>query len=236
MSTYKIADFVVEMNNRHSYTDWLCADFSCDGETIDFSVSASDDEIAAEQALMGEEFSAGYCEATCLYRSLCNQILCKNAFLLHGAAVETQGRAVVFLGKSGAGKSTHALLWKHCFGDKVNIINGDKPIVRLIEGRFIAYGTPWSGKERLYVKTGVPIAAICFIEQSKENNIARLDISQAVMRYFHQLLIPKDKDSAAKLLELTDEFLKSVPAYLLHCDISKAAAELSYNFLSEVLI
>lgn len=231
MPTYKIADFNIQFLNKYEFVDALCHDYTCDACKPDYVIGVTPQEIIAERALMGEDFSLGYCEATCLYRKLCNQILDRDAFLLHCAVVQSGNNAYAFLGKSGAGKSTHALLWKQVYGDAVTIINCDKPIVRLVDGEFFAYGTPWSGKERISVNISAKIVALCFIEQSATNRIERLNAEQTVARYFQQLLIPPDASKAQKLLELTDSFLGAVPAYLLHCDISRAAAELSYNTL-----
>ncbi len=65
---------------------------------------------------------------------------------LHSSAVVVDGRAYLFSATSGTGKSTHTGLWLELFGDKAYIINDDKPAVRLRDGVWYAYGTPWSGK------------------------------------------------------------------------------------------
>lgn len=232
MSTYRIAGFNIRFENKYPYTDKLCADYRHDCTKVDYVISTTDKAINDERALVGDSFSLGYCEATCLYRALCNQILFDDAFLLHGAVVAVDGKGYAFLGKSGAGKSTHAMLWKQFYPDSVTIINGDKPIVRRLDGQFIAFGTPWSGKEQLNTNAGAPLQSLCFIEQARSNQICRLSMEETIARYFHQLLIPKDKDTVSKLLELTDAFLESMPAYLLHCDISKEAVDLCFNTLT----
>ena len=94
-----------------------------------------------------------------------------DAFLLHAAVIEVDGLAYAFAAPSGTGKTTHIALWKKFFGDRANIINGDKPIIRFENGTPYIYGTPWCGKEGYNINTKAPLAALCFIERSPENTI-----------------------------------------------------------------
>ena len=231
MGIYRIADFIVRLNNKYSYTDRLCAPYAIGGyPQHDFSVSATLEEIAAECALSGQ--SEPSCESTCLYRTLCGMLIPHNTFLLHAAVVEVDGRGYAFLGESGAGKSTHLSLWLKYF--PAQVVNGDKPLIRkktMPDGtvQFWAYGTPWSGKECLQRNTSVPLAALVFLEQAKQNEIIKLDPADCVKRIFHQLLLPKSAADAVRLLELIDTFVSTTPAYRLACDISYKAAELCYS-------
>ncbi|MDO4544047.1 MAG: hypothetical protein Q4C01_05775 [Clostridia bacterium] len=226
----RIADFNIIFENRYDFVKSLCSAYRAEFSEADYIIRATEAEILREKQLMGEAFSLGYCEATCLYRNLCNSILAQEAFLLHGAAVEYGGRSCVYLGRSGVGKSTHAQLLKE-YCPEVTIINIDKPIIRRIDGSFYAYGSPWCGKEVVQTRTRAIVSNLCFLEQSSGNEIRKLESGEAVERFFHQLLIPKDAVSADKLLALADGFLKSVGFYLLRCNVSRAAAEMSFNTL-----
>ena len=82
------------------------------------------------------------------------------------------GQAYLFSADSGVGKSTHSRLWQQVFGDqRVTIINDDKPALRLRDGVWYVYGTPWSGKYGLNHNLCYPLAGICFLERSKTNKI-----------------------------------------------------------------
>ena len=228
MGIYRIAGFIVRLNNQYPYTEWLCRHYAVESEYADFIVSASPEEIAADQALSG--FSADLCESTALYRNLCGQLISHNTFLLHAAVVELHGSGYAFLGESGAGKSTHMALWVKHLGAR--IVNGDKPLIRMVKQeddsipQFIAYGTPWAGKEGLQRNTSTPLSAIVFIEQAERNEIVRLDPADCVKRIFHQMLLPKNAADASCLLALTDQFVRDIPAYRLSCGISREAAKL----------
>ena len=71
-----------------------------------------------------------------------------------------------------------------------------------------------------------------FLEQAKQNEIAKLSVSEASMRIFQQVLFPTDEDNAAKSLELFDRLVRNVPAYLLKCDISETAVKTSFEALT----
>ena len=70
------------------------------------------------------------------YRIICKKILSFDAMLMHCAAVSVDNEAYLFTAVSGTGKTTHINLWRKKFGDRFFVINGDKPIIRLIDGKF----------------------------------------------------------------------------------------------------
>jgi hypothetical protein len=90
--------------------------------------------------------------------------------LLHACAVSDNGRGFVFAGTSGAGKSTMADLWKKHEG--VAILSDDRVIVREMEGRFWAYGTPWHGDVKLGSPERAPIDGIFVLRHGEENRAA----------------------------------------------------------------
>jgi hypothetical protein len=93
----------------------------------------------------------------------------KNTISLHSSSVILGGKAYLFLGKSGTGKSTHADMWVKAFVDKAKILNDDNPIIRVSSSGAIAYGSPWSGKRNYYNNEGYPIRAIVRLRQSDCN-------------------------------------------------------------------
>ena len=229
---YEIAGLRVSIKNRCKYTEVFCEKYLSEEQTLpfDLEVAVSDEEFYAEKKL-SEGFSDGYIENICLYRSICRQLPVLNRMLLHAAILEYDGNGYAFLGRSGTGKSTHTGLWlKHLQGSK--IVNGDKPILEYKNGGFIAYGTPWMGKEGLGINGSTPLKGLCFLEQAKENSIIKLTPSQAASRIFLQILLPEDEKNAALTLELTDKLVREVPCYLLKCDISEEAVKKSFEALT----
>lgn len=231
MGLYKIADFIVEFKNKYDYTDRLCRGYRYDGEKApDFCVSVTEEEIEKELSV-NDINDRGYAESVCIYRRLCLDILSKDAILLHASVVSVDGRGYAFLARSGVGKSTHTRLWQEMLGDRLTIVNGDKPILRLVDGRFHAYGTPWCGKEGFNTNTKTTLDALCFIERDADNFIEKQPTDITVQKILKQVILPTDMQKAETTLELLDKLVTNTPAYCMHCNISPEAAEVCYNTL-----
>lgn len=229
---YEIAGLRIKIENSFAYTDKFCKAYLSVDQISPFDIRAfaSQEEILQEKEV-SPNFSDGYIENICLYRSMCMQLPVFNRFLLHACILQCGENGYAFLGRSGAGKSTHSSLWlkyiKNC-----KIINGDKPVVHFNGKELIAYGTPWQGKEGRGCNEKIALKGLCFIEQAKENKIRKLTPSETTSRIFSQLLLPSDEANAAKALELADVLVTNIPAYLLKCDISENAAKTSFEMMT----
>ena len=90
------------------------------------------------------------------------------AVSMHASVVVNDGKAVLFMGKSGTGKSTHTRLWlEHISGS--SLLNDDNPIVRIVGEDVIAYGSPWSGKTHCYKNESAPAAGFVRLKQAPHN-------------------------------------------------------------------
>ena len=229
---YEIAGLRVEIINKHAYTTKFCQEYlSADQEApADLTATATNEEIQAEKEA-SPNFSDGYIENICLYRSICRQIPTKNRFLLHASILEHNGKAYAFLGRSGTGKSTHTKLWLR-YVNNTRILNGDKPIIEYRDGKFYAHGTPWQGKEGWGYKGEAELCGLCFLEQANINEIFKLPVSNTSSKVFTQVLLPQDERNVVATLDLLDKFVATIPAYLLKCDISEAAVQLSFEKLT----
>ena len=236
MFKIKIADIVIEINNRFEYVRRLCEKYVVfDDEPVSMRVRVSDEEIDAEISLTPDRtVSRAYAEGICVYRSICKRLpteFC--AFLMHAAVIEYEGEAYAFAAASGTGKSTHIMQWHKAFGDSVHVINGDKPIMRFVGDRLYAYGTPWCGKEGFSENASAPLRAICFIERAGENSIREIAPREALSRVFSQILTPDTLEDVDALFPLLDKMLSVVPCYVLECNISEEAARVAYKGMNK---
>lgn len=231
---YDIADLRIEIKNKYEYTDNFCREYLSSDQTsnCDVFVEISEEELKKEK-LLSPGYSDAYIENLSIYRKICEKMPEFDRFLLHTAVLEYRGEGYAFLGKSGTGKSTHTGLWLKNL-EEAKILNGDKPIVGFDGGKFIVYGTPWMGKERLGYNGKAPLKTLCFIEQAKENSIEKIPVESVAQRLFKQILLNGNPISITKTLELADILVKSVPAYLLKCDISNEAFKTSFDCLTGV--
>ena len=157
------------------------------------------------------------------------ELLPLGGLMLHSSAVVVDGRAYLFSGPSGVGKSTHTGNWLKLLGDRAYILNDDKPALRLIDGRFYACGTPWSGKNDISRNELLPLAGICFIARDKTNWIERVSGAEAVGLLISQTLRNIRAERMNILLELLNRLIAEVPVFRLHCTADIAAAEVSYE-------
>ncbi len=229
---YDIAGLRVDIKNAYPFTDKFCAAYLSKDQDApaDIIATVTEEELAQEREL-SPNFSEGYIENICLYRSICMQMPAFNRMLMHCSVLEYDGVGYAFLGRSGTGKSTHTRLWLSTL-TPTRVVNGDKPILEYRDGEFIAYGTPWMGKEGWGTNASVPLKGLCFLEQAKENEIRRLSLQESVSKLFLQLLIPNEAEGAAATLELADKLVTEVPCYLLKCNISAEAVKTSFEAMT----
>lgn len=238
MFSVLLAGIPVGIDHRYTFIQKQCVNY-LSSETPLFTVSADEKDLAQELSQCTEKLKntipdlMGYCESVCLYRKICLELPRYNALLFHSAAVKQGDSAYLFSAPSGTGKSTHLRLWMNRFGKELTIINGDKPLLRMgQEGTFRVYGTPWAGKEGWQNNVSGKLQGICFLEQSPQNRIRRLTPQEGSARALQQILFPKEPELLTKMLKLTDRLLFAVPLYLLSCNISEEAAELSFHTLT----
>lgn len=91
-----------------------------------------------------------------------------SAVSMHASVVVNDGKAFLFMGKSGTGKSTHTRLWlEHIPGS--SLLNDDNPIVRIVGDEVMIYGSPWSGKTHCYKSESAPVAGFIRLKQAPYN-------------------------------------------------------------------
>lgn len=230
----KISGLTIELQSRFDYTKGRCRDYIADeASDADFSVKASNAEVEAEKRASEQNFPDAYYEDICLYRAIAEKIPTLDRVVFHGAAVEVDGKGYVFTAPSGTGKTTHIGLWLKHFGDKVKIINGDKPILRLDDESVSVCSTPWAGKEGLQRNVEAPISAIVLLRRSSENKIRRLSPGECFAELVRQFYLPREAKAKLKTLEIIDRVLMTLPIYLLECNVSEEAAELSFETLTK---
>ncbi|MBQ9184644.1 MAG: hypothetical protein IJ151_02085 [Bacteroidales bacterium] len=97
----------------------------------------------------------------------------REVMLFHASVIGLDGRANIFLGKSGTGKSTHSRLWLENIPG-TELLNDDNPALGFdAAGQLIVYGTPWSGKTPCYRNICAPVNAIVRLDQAPENSITQ---------------------------------------------------------------
>ena len=151
----------------------------------------------------------------------------KQTALFHSSVVSHKGKAYMFLGPSGTGKSTHSSLWlKYIEGTE--LVNDDNPVVRVHEDNsLIVYGSPWSGKTPCYRNVSYPLGAIVELSQAPENIIRRLRPLHAYAALMNSISGKRWDSRMAEGLHATENLIITHAAmWHLDCLPDEAAARL----------
>ncbi len=224
-----LAGLTVEISPRGKYLEEKCRPYLAkEGALPLFSVFATDEDIARENT-EGGQYPASYLESLAVYRKIADKAPEYNTFLFHGSVLEMDGVGYLFTAPSGTGKSTHAALWRQVFGDRVTMINDDKPLLTWRDGHIWASGTPWDGKHGLSTNRTVPLRAICFLERGETNGVISLTPGEAYEKLILQTHRPGNSMMLIKTLELLDKTVENVPLYRMHCNMNQEAALVAYE-------
>lgn len=167
-------------------------------------------------------------ENNAVHEALAEKMLDYGILLMHGSALCMDGQAYIFTAKSGTGKSTHARLWRQTFGDRVWMINDDKPMLKISNEAVTVFGTPWDGKHHLSRNASAPLKAICKLERDLQNRIEPMSASDAFTTIFAQGYSSEKHEAMARVLELEKQLLSAVCFYRLGCNMSPEAAMVAW--------
>jgi hypothetical protein len=178
----------------------------------------------------------------------------EKAIELHSCGiVREDGTGNLFVGHSGAGKSTTTRLWMEredveiLSDDRIIVrqdsaqdenaikqvphrafssVRNDKAFVRNDKGKMRMYGTPWHG-EAAYASPGsARLARIFILEHGRGNVLTRLSPSQAVAELFARSFVPFHRhEYVESALEFLQELVDAVPCYRYAFEPNEAAVE-----------
>lgn len=229
----RVADFNIEIKNKFKLIERQCRNYLAEFEKADFVIETTDEDIESEKnrPYYQESFSIPSLEIINVHRKICHLIPQTDAIMLHSAVFKLEGKTIAIVANSGVGKTTHMMFYKELFGDKVTIINGDKPFIRYIDSELFVYGTPWCGKEGMNTNVKEKLTDICFINRATSNSVEPMDASKASAKIFSQVYLPKNKTAANNTLKMLDLILSECNLWEINCTNEVEAAKLSYEVI-----
>ena len=233
MPLYTIAGFTFDICSPSERLMSLCRNYEAkEGVAPDYTIALTAEDLDNVRR-RDPRITAFSAEISATYEKICTQLLDRDAIFLHAAVIELDGKAYAFSAPPGTGKSTHISLWKKAFGDRVRILNGDKPILRFENDTIYAYGTPFCGKEHWNTNAKAPLGGLCFLSRGKTDGIHPISPVEALPSLFHQVFLGGDTAAAMKTMELCDRLLRTVPLYALTCTPTLNAARVACEAMTK---
>lgn len=174
------------------------------------------EKIAAARKFYDDGASDAYIEETEISAAAGTALLPFGRAVFHCAAFVWQQKAWLFAAPSGTGKTTQYRLWKMLFGNEVQMLNGDKAVLKTDGGKTEVFPSPWRGKENMGNRITAPLGGIVLLEQAAENSISRLSPGEAAGRIYLQFMF--ERENAEQLLaacSLEQRLLSTAPVWLL---------------------
>lgn len=276
----KLADAYIGVDCLHDTTKTFCKDYIVDADTDECGDNSKNDmgdhiNITVNQPDIDRErkeseaydlrhygkiqkWPDSYLETLALYRKIAEALAERNVLLFHGSAIAVDGKGYLFTGLSGAGKSTHARMWREYFqnandgvGSSANngtgdinsaddsrsdstthdvfMVNDDKPLIKVTDDGIMICGTPWDGKHRLSRNCQVPLTAIAEIKQATDNSCGLLPEERIWTLLYQQSYHPETESGMKAAIDMLGRIKASTPFYEIKCDMSTRAAEVAWN-------
>lgn len=190
-------------------------------------VEPGEEDLNRIRKTLQGSYPPSFVENIALHALLASALLDHNILLMHGSALCMDGEAYIFAAPSGTGKSTHARLWRETFGDRVWMINDDKPLIRVEKEGAVVYGSPWRGKHKLGCNGSARLKAIVELTRDSRNHIEAL--KEPFPHLVQHVWRPDDRDKMKKVLELEKQLIGQAAFYRLGCNTEPEAALVAWQ-------
>jgi hypothetical protein len=149
-----------------------------------------------------------------VFRIVHTLVLAKQGgFLLHSASAIRNGKAFLFAGVSGAGKTTISRLAP----SDATLLTDEISYVRKQDAGYVAFGTPFTGElAKLGENVSAPIAALYLLAQGPENRVEPVASGEAARSLLANLLFfAGDQELVQSVFDSAFEFVSRVPVFRL---------------------
>jgi hypothetical protein len=193
-------EYEVEISKSNDQIFFRRADYLI---SVDFEYKTAailvHDELALKHALMN------------LFSSFI--VYHKWGLLIHSSCAIENGKAHIFAGQSGAGKSTAAKLSYPRY-----LLSDEATLVKITPEEVTIYNSPFRSElEANPLNENVSLAGVHILYQALQNNRVKLEKSDALLQLLDKVFFwPQSQEEIKTILRLLTLLVKRVPVYVLH--------------------
>lgn len=162
-------------------------------------------------------------------------LVLQNSFVFHCSYLDFEGKAVLFSGPSGIGKTTHTNLWCQYLPDRAKVLNGDKCLLSHEGNTFYANGWPICGSSGLCYNERREVRAIVLLQQAPENRLIEEKKILTFRRVLEQVTVNYwNREFTDAAMTFADSLVSTLPCFTYGCNISREAVDTLYQQLITV--
>jgi hypothetical protein len=152
--------------------------------------------------------------------------------VVHACGIASAGRVLLFCGRSGAGKTTTARLFRRHHPAAL-VLSDDRVVLRRRGAGWRAFGTPWHGSGQFASPASARLAAVVFLEQGETTRVRPLPVAQVAARLFAQSFPPVwEGPGTARVLETAAFVATGVPGYVLRFRPDRSVVQAALEILA----
>ena len=142
----------------------------------------------------------------------------KGYYAIHSASILYKGKAWLFSGHSGMGKSTHTAMWHEI--EKTPYLNGDLNLagIREEDNRLVISGIPWCGTSQIYTTEEYEFGGIVLLGRDTMDHVETLTEAEKTIKVMQRMISPVWKEEMLeKNLAFAEKIAEKVPILQLFC-------------------
>lgn len=157
----------------------------------------------------------------------------RGMFAMHSASIVYKGKAWLFSGRSGMGKSTHTALWNKLYG--THIANGDLNLITISGGGAVVHGIPWCGTSNIFDTNTYPLGGIVLLGRGDSDTVETLSDHEKALLVMQRLISPAWTDEQlSQNIDFSTELTGLIPVCRLKCTKNPSAAKIMKEWIDSL--
>ena len=188
-------------------------------DSDDFDIKMHINEFDFFRKRHPDDVSNSYIEYKGLIYLTAEELLNYNCCIFHAVSFIWNGKAWLFTGRSGIGKTTQYLNWMKMHSEEISIISGDMPMLDFRNDRIIVHPSPWNGKESIKGTIPADLGGIIILNQNTDISIEKAKRNESIVSLFKQFaIILNSKKEVDTIAKMTQRIIEEVPIWIFEND------------------